>query len=368
MDEFELKLNASNADANYRIFRTLAMTSYNGKNWCGTINDFEDSAVEADGPGAWLRRLVLSGIATYAVGQVEEGEEQHHRHLQLFLQLKNPQRLSWLKRHVHQGAHWEPMRGTAEQACDYCKKDETRVAGPWEFGTLTTRGKVRGLDDAVAMVQRGEPLKKVIEAFPVVWVHHGRGLLDLRQRLNLDCDRRVFGAEGPEVWVLYGPSGTGKSRFVASMWPDAFWKIPGEKWWDGYDGHETVVLDDFKDGDLRLTDLQRLLDRYPLWVEVKGGAVPMLAKRYVITSNSHPELWYPKADVHKTIMRRVHDYAEQYGRLIYVGEGWVPPADLQRGLGNTRPNPAASEEQQLAAAWAQLNRDIHDGVGLDEVD
>lgn len=345
MDEFELKLNASNADANYRIFRTLAMTSYNGKNWCGTVNDFEDSAVEADGPGAWLRRLVLSGVATYAVGQVEEGEEQHHRHLQLFLQLKNPQRLSWLKRHVHEGAHWEPMRGTAEQASDYCKKEDTRVAGPWEFGTLTTRGKVRGLDDAVAMVQRGEPLKKVIETFPVVWVHHGRGLLDLRQRLNLDCDRREFGAEGPEVWVLYGPSGTGKSRFVASMWPDAFWKIPGEKWWDGYDGHETVVLDDFKDGDLRLTDLQRLLDRYPLWVEVKGGAVPMLAKRYVITSNCHPDLWYPKADVHKTIMRRVHDYAEVHGRLIYVGEGWVPPADLQRGSGNTIPNPADAFEE-----------------------
>lgn len=320
-------------------------TSYNGKNWCGTVNDFEDSAVEADGPGAWLRRLVLSGVATYAVGQVEEGEEEHHRHLQLFLQLKNPQRLSWLKRHVHQGAHWEQMRGTAEQASAYCKKDETRVAGPWEFGTLTTRGKTRGLDDAVAMVQSGAPLREVIETFPVVWVHHGRGLLDLRQRLNLDCDRRVFGEEGPEVWVLYGPSGTGKSRFVASMWPDAFWKIPGEKWWDGYDRHETVVLDDFKDGDLRLTDLQRLLDRYPLWVEVKGGAVPMLAKRYVITSNNHPDVWYQKADVHKTIMRRIHDYAEVHGRLIYVGEGWVPPANLQRGLGNTAPNPAAEIPQ-----------------------
>ena len=31
-----------------------------------------------------------------------------------------------------------------------------------------------------------------------------------------------------------------------------------------------VVLDDFKDYAMPLVDLQRLLDWYPLWVEVKG--------------------------------------------------------------------------------------------------
>ena len=50
-----------------------------------------------------------------------------------------------------------------------------------------------------------------------------------------------------------------------------------------------------------LVDLQRLLDWYPLWVEVKGGSVPMLAKVYVITANTDPEDWYRRADVHRTI-------------------------------------------------------------------
>ena len=48
-----------------------------------------------------------------------------------------------------------------------------------------------------------------------------------------------------------------------------------------------MVLDDFKDYGMPLVDLQRLLDWYPLWVEVKGS-VPMLAKRYVITANTSP--------------------------------------------------------------------------------
>lgn len=339
---------------------------YNGKNWCGTVFDLQADAWLQQGPEEWLRHLKDSGVVTYCVGQLEEAPDTGKQHLQCFLQMKKPARLSWLKRHVHQTAHWEPMAGTAQEASDYCKKDETRVLGPWEFGNLTSKGKVMGLDDALERIRAGCPIRQIVEEFPVVWVHHGRGLLDVRQRLQLDSDRRVL-PDGPEVWVLWGPSGTGKSRTVAHEWPDAFWKIPGEKWWDGYDGHETVVLDDFKDGDMRLTDLQRLLDRYPLWVEIKGGAVPMLAKRYVITSNSHPENWYLKADVHRTILRRIHDYAEVYGRLLYVGEAITCLADLQRGLGNTRPNPAA-EERELNAAWEALVSDIHTPVDTDEVD
>ena len=138
----------------------------------------------------------------------------------------------------------------------------------------------------------------------------------------MDADRRSFGPEGPEVWVLWGPSGTGKSRFVAKRWPKAFWKSPEAKWWDGYAGQEVVVLDDFKDYAMPLVDLQRLLDWYPLWVEVKGRSVPMLAKVYVITANTDPEDWYRRADVHRTIMRRITDFAAAKGRLIHCTPGW----------------------------------------------
>ena len=84
----------------------------------------------------------------------------------------------------------------------------------------------------------------------------------------------------------------GEEPFRSSRWPDAFWKAPESKWWDGYSGQETVVLDDFKDYAMPLVELQRLLDWYPLWVEVKGGSVPMMAKRYVLTSNTSPDDWY----------------------------------------------------------------------------
>lgn len=330
------------------------MASPCARNWCFTLQVEEDNetAIEngayPDGPT--VRWLDLKRI-TFGVCQLERAPTTGQLHYQGYIQLARKQRLTWLRRWLSDKAHWEVARGTADENIAYCSKEDSRVQGPWRGGAAKQQGRENGLEAATDAVKEGMPLQEVAQTWPVVWVRHSKGLCDLRQRLQLKRDRRAFGPEGPEVWVLYGSSGTGKSRFVAESWPDAFWKIPGEKWWDGYDEHETVVLDDFKVGELRLTDLQRLLDWNPLWVEVKGGAVPMLAKRYVITSNYHPSEWYPKADVHGTIMRRVHDFAEAHGRLVCTDlPDWRQNAKV---LGNTR----AETPLELGAA-AQTDEEI----------
>ena len=92
-------------------------------------------------------------------------------------------------------------------------------------------------------------------------------------------------------------------------------------------------LDDFKDYAMPLVELQRLLDWYPLWVEVKGGSVPMMAKRYVLTSNTSPDDWYIRADPHRTVRRRISDFAERFGRLIECQAGWEASLRLGRGPG-----------------------------------
>ena len=50
-------------------------------------------------------------------------------------------RLSGVKELTGTAAHWEPRRGTHQQAAAYCSKEETRIDGPWEVGTPPVQGK-----------------------------------------------------------------------------------------------------------------------------------------------------------------------------------------------------------------------------------
>lgn len=96
--------------------------------------------------------------------------------------------------------------------------------------------------------------------------------------------------------VFWGPTGTGKSR---RAWDEAtfsaYSKDPRTKFWCGYRGQENVVIDEFRGG-IDIAHLLRWLDRYPVRVEVKGSTKPLMATSFWITSNIHPDGWYPTLD------------------------------------------------------------------------
>ena len=95
----------------------------------------------------------------------------------------------------------------------------------------------------------------------------------------------------PVCIVHYGAPGTGKSRGVFSAFPEAYPKASG-KWWDHYDGQDTIIMDDFDGSFLSFGDFKRYVDRYPTLVEIKGSTVPLLATRWVITTNVYPSHWW----------------------------------------------------------------------------
>jgi len=98
------------------------------------------------------------------------------------------------------------------------------------------------------------------------------------------------------VHVFWGPTGTGKSRRAwdeATL--DAYPKDPRTKFWDGYNGQENVVIDEFR-GSIDIAHLLRWFDRYPVIVEIKGSSVVLTAKNFWITSNLSPDVWFPECD------------------------------------------------------------------------
>jgi len=97
-----------------------------------------------------------------------------------------------------------------------------------------------------------------------------------------------------EVHVYWGATGTGKTKKVFDENSDVWVHAEG-MWFDGYEGQESVLFDDFHGGVFKLPYLLKLLDRYPMRVPIKGGFVQWKPRRIYITSNLDPKMWFMSA-------------------------------------------------------------------------
>lgn len=72
-------------------------------------------------------------IIKYGIWQQERCPTTGRLHLQGYFEFSKPMRMSAVKRAIGDAAaHVEPRNGSREEARDYCRKEESRVAGPWE--------------------------------------------------------------------------------------------------------------------------------------------------------------------------------------------------------------------------------------------
>ena len=99
--------------------------------WVFTINNPTDD----DDPSKW------EGVK-YLCYQKELGEEQTE-HYQGYVLFSSNKRLSALKK-LHSRAHWEPRKGTHQQAVDYCTKRllELMALGSWVLPLSLGKGTI----------------------------------------------------------------------------------------------------------------------------------------------------------------------------------------------------------------------------------
>jgi len=230
----------------------------------------------------------------YIGGQREIGETGYH-HWQLICHFSKKHSLLGVKRIFGDQAHAEPTR--SEAARDYCFKEDTYAAdgSRFEFGNKPfNHSDPKDWERVWEQAKIGD-FEKII---PDVRVRCYNAISKIRyDNLNPKATEK-------NVRVFWGRSGTGKTRRAAEeAGDDAYWKTPHTSWWCGYRSQQSVILDDFR-GKIEFEYMLRILDRYPLSVEVKGGSRPFAATDIWITSNINPNDWYPALDEESRIALR----------------------------------------------------------------
>jgi len=254
-------------------------TRTHSTDWCFTINNPPSLGGTCYEHPKWDASKMC-----YMKYSLEKGKE-GTVHWQGFLVFKRSQRFSYAKKCLPR-AHLEMRAGSREQADNYCDKDITHLQGPYVKGACKIKGERTDLKTMKSLIDEGKAEIDLCEANFTCWANNYRAL----NRYAMLKRKRVC-HEKTVIW-LYGETGTGKSKRAYEMAPEAFWKQPGTKWWDGYDGEEDIILDDFRIEHFKISTLLRLFDRYPLSVETKGSSVPFLAKRIIITAPVKPQdMW-----------------------------------------------------------------------------
>lgn len=231
-------------------------------NWCFTLNNWDEVQ----------REKLIEVDYNYMIIGKEVGEN-GTPHLQGYIEFRSRKRLKTVKK-INNNIHWEPRRGTQRQAIEYCMKD-----GDYEeFGKKKMQGKRNDLD-AVRETAAQEGMREVTCRYN-------------RQQIGVAEKFLTYNESGrkskPKVIWLHGQSGAGKTRRAVELSKglDTYWK-DNTKWWDGYDRHDCTIIDDYRET-WEFSYLLRILDRYPVRIEVKGGYRQFVSDLIIITCPVHP--------------------------------------------------------------------------------
>lgn len=285
--------------------------------WCFTANISNDWGTPTNDclQTRWVNNWADQHIAyRYVCMQLEIAPTTGQRHYQGYVYFTNPVRFSSVTTGLDAffqvtGVHVTKCDGTADQNYDYCSKSDSAVEGTfWELGERPKQGRRSDLQAVAEMIDDGNDLVAVARSYPSQFIRYGRGIKDYLALTTIAP--RDPSVEPTVVWY-YGPTGVGKSKLAYEKWPDAYRKMTGNKWWDGYHGQKEVIFDDYRAGMCPFNELLKIIDRYPHRIEIKGDSCNLSATCFVFTTCKRPEvIWHSRTDedLHQLLRRITHIY------------------------------------------------------------
>lgn len=274
------------------------------------------------------------------LGQLEQGKgTNQYRHWQLILVHPEPVRFSTLRRKLPT-AHLEPVRDLRASLA-YVQKEDTRVRDepPLVKGKISPgpgQGHRSDLDTLRSRILDGqETADELILSDTGAW-RHSRLVGDLVSAR--DRSRQEGKLRDVQVRVVFGDTGTGKTsaaltglQALGSVCRVTHWGGAGT--FDGYDGQDSLVLDEFA-GQPPLTELLTWLDVFPVTLDARYRARQAAFVRVVLCSNAPPWTWYPWAPKAQraALARRLHLVEEWSGSWDNVTMTEIPSSEVMRRM------------------------------------
>lgn len=270
------------------------------RHWC-----FTDWKCEVKYDSTWMNYLIIGE---------EIAPTTNNKHFQCHVYSSKKIRFSQIKKLLPIGCHIERSIDP-DASIKYCMKEGKYQ----EFGHKPEQGKRNDLIAIKDSIMNGKKVNELVLEDPMCYHQYGRTLNKIEDIKNSQMKRDFV----PYVEWIYGPTGTGKSHYVYSKEGDLYSKsFNDDKWWDGYNYQEAVLLDDYR-GEMKYNELLKLLDKYPYTVPRRGRApIQMMAKRFYITAPSKPEEIYMNqgSDDIGQLLRRITKVTEMKDR-------YIPPND-----------------------------------------
>lgn len=259
------------------------------RTWCLTINNYTPENIET-----------LKCLKTVYIIVGDEIGENKTPHLQIYFRKKSQTKFSSIKK-LFPTAHIEVAKGTDLQNREYCSKQSIL----YEAGEMCQQGKRTDIELVRDQVLDGENMRSItLSARSVQSVRMAEITLKYHE------NKRNW---KPTVLWYYGATGTGKTFQAHQKSTDPYVSMDTGHWWEGYDGHSHVIIDDMRKDFMKFHQLLKLLDRYPYQVECKGGSRQFLAKQIIITSCYHPECLFETREDINQLLRRIDE-------IIFFGD------------------------------------------------
>lgn len=185
----------------------------------------------------------------------------------------------------HYRMYMRLMMGTLADNEKYCSKDGKYT----QFGEWPKQGQRKDLQQIHEEIKSGKRVREIRQETPMAYHQYGRTM----DKLEDDYLRTIKRTKRTQGYWYWGETGSGKTELAekeANKLGSVYWYDEDNGWWESYEGETSIIIDEFRKGDISFAKILKLTDKYPYRIKRRGrDPYPFTSEHVFITCPYHPK-------------------------------------------------------------------------------